>query len=92
MPCLVPCEDLEPAVLVALDSRAPHSYFAPMNDTDRIEALLDLVDETRSADADVSQQLVVLGLAERRGRAVLPTNAGWSLMGDRGRVFEASRH
>lgn len=60
-----------------------------MTDAYRIEALLDLVDETRTAKPDQSQQLAVLGLAERRGRGFWPTNAGWILLGDRGRAFDA---
>jgi len=61
-----------------------------MTDADRIEALLDLVDETRTERLDLSEQLVVLGLAERKGSGFWPTNAGWNLMGDRGRPFDIS--
>ncbi|PZU18704.1 MAG: hypothetical protein DI589_23850 [Shinella sp.] len=60
-----------------------------MTDAYRIEALLDLVDETRTAKPDLSQQLAVVGLAERRGRGFWPTNAGWIVLGDRGRAFDA---
>ncbi|MEW6538885.1 MULTISPECIES: hypothetical protein [Brevundimonas] len=60
-----------------------------MTDAYRIEALLDLVDETRTAKPDQSQQLAVVGLAERRGRGFWPTNAGWIVLGDRGRAFDA---
>lgn len=60
-----------------------------MIDADSIEALLDIVDETRAERQDLSEQLVVRGLAERRGRnGYWPTTAGWNLMGDRGRQFD----
>lgn len=58
-----------------------------MTDADRIEALLDLVDKTRTERLDLSEQLAVVGLAERKGRGFWPTNAGWNLMGSRGRPF-----
>lgn len=60
-----------------------------MIDADRIEALLDLVDETRTEQISQTQKLVVLGLAERRGKGFWPTNAGWNLLGERGRSFHA---
>lgn len=60
-----------------------------MTDAERIEALLDLVDETRSAVHAQSEQLVVLGYAERRGKNDFrPTNAGWNFLGERGRPFD----
>ncbi|RZI98561.1 MAG: hypothetical protein EON90_12860 [Brevundimonas sp.] len=60
-----------------------------MTDHDRIEALLDIVDDERTQSPDLSQKLVVLGLAERRGKAGFrPTRAGWTLMSDRGRPFD----
>lgn len=59
-----------------------------MTDTDRIEALLDIVDPERAESAGTSQKLVVVGLAERRGKGFWPTTAGWNLMGDRGRPFD----
>jgi hypothetical protein len=60
-----------------------------MNDADRIEALLDIVDDTRSESHDQSEKLAVLGFAERRGKNKFwPTNAGWNLMGDRGRAHD----
>ncbi|WP_420469981.1 hypothetical protein [Brevundimonas sp. FT23042] len=62
-----------------------------MNDADRIEALLDIVDPERIADAARSDQLVVLGLAEKHGRTVRPTAAGWNLMSDAGRTFDPQR-
>lgn len=65
------------------------TYRPGMTDAERIEALLDLVDESRTERRDLSDQLVVLGYAERRGRnGYWPTTAGWNLMGDRGRPFD----
>lgn len=62
-----------------------------MTDADRTEALLDIVDESRSESRDRSEKLVVLGYAERRGRnGFWPTKAGWNFLGDRGRVFDLS--
>lgn len=62
-----------------------------MTDADRIEALLDIVDDGREENRDRSQQLVVLGYAERRGRnGFWPTQAGWNFLGDRGRSFDIS--
>lgn len=62
-----------------------------MTDADRIEALLNIVDDTRTENRGESETLVVLGLAERRGRGGFwPTNAGWTLMGDRGRPYDKS--
>ena len=59
-----------------------------MTDAQRIEALLDLVDPTRKPEAGQGQALAVLGLAEAVGRSgYRPTNAGWALLGDRGRTF-----
>ncbi|RYD62191.1 MAG: hypothetical protein EOP58_13575 [Sphingomonadales bacterium] len=60
-----------------------------MTDSDRIEALLDIVDPERTENSLQSEQLVVRGLAERRGKnRFWPTNAGWNLLGDRGRAFD----
>jgi hypothetical protein len=60
-----------------------------MNDADRIEALLDIVDDTRAPSRDRSETLVVFGYAERRGKnGFRPTNAGWALLGDQGRPFD----
>ena len=57
-----------------------------MTDAERIEALLDLVDEARAQSRDRSEELVVLGLAVRLGRdRFTPTKAGWNLLGERGR-------
>ena len=59
------------------------------DDADRIEALLNILDETRTENRDESGKLVVLGFAERRGKSGLwPTNAEWNLMGDRGRAYD----
>ena len=61
-----------------------------VTEAERIEALLDIVDEARGPDEANSAQLVVLGLAERPGKGGLrPTNAGWNLMGGQGRAFRA---
>lgn len=63
-----------------------------MNDTERVEALLDIVDESRSESRDRSEALAVLGLAERRGRSgYWPTKAGWNFLGDRGRPFDVDQ-
>ena len=60
-----------------------------MTDADQIKALLDIVDETRTENRVESEKLVVLGLAARRGKSGFwPTNAGWNLMGDRGRSYD----
>lgn len=60
-----------------------------MTDADRIEALLHIVDETRTENRDESEKLVVLGFAERQGKnGFWPTNAGWNRMGDRGRAYD----
>ena len=58
-----------------------------MTDAERIEALLDLVEEARAETPALTRQLVVLGLAERSGRGHQPTNAGWNLLGRRVRRF-----
>ena len=60
-----------------------------MTDGERIEALLDLVDPARAGGVTRSPELVVLGLAESAGKAGhRPTNAGWVLIGNRGRAFQ----
>lgn len=61
-----------------------------MTDADRIEALLDIVDDSRTEQAAASEQLAVLGLVERRGKVFRPTNAGWNLLSARGRPFDES--
>jgi predicted HTH transcriptional regulator len=60
-----------------------------MTDAERIEALLDLVDPARAATVNRGRELAVLGLAEPTTKGgYRPTNAGWVLMGDRGRAFQ----
>ena len=62
-----------------------------MTDADRIEALLDIVDATRAESRAQSEKLAVLGYVERRGRkGFWPTNAGWTVLGERGRAFDIS--
>lgn len=57
-----------------------------MNDAERIEALLDLVDPDRSPTESRGAQLTVLGLATPMPKGKFrPTNAGWVLLGDKGR-------
>lgn len=60
-----------------------------MTDAEKVEALLNIVDETRTERREESEKLVVLGFATRRGKVGFwPTNAGWNLMGDRGRAYD----
>jgi hypothetical protein len=59
-----------------------------MTDADQIEALLDIVDDSRTPTAAASEQLAVRGLVERRGKSFWPTNAGWNLMSSLGRPFD----
>ncbi|WP_368925553.1 MULTISPECIES: hypothetical protein [Brevundimonas] len=59
-----------------------------MTDAERLDALLNLVDSERTPDPDATARLIVLGLAERHGKGVRPTNAGWVVLGDRGRPFQ----
>ena len=60
----------------------------PMNDPERINALLDLADPERKSDPEDVTELVVLGLAERIGKSGFrPSTAGWSLLGALGRGF-----
>ena len=62
-----------------------------MTDAERIEALRDIVDETRAENRGQSEKLVVLGYAARRGKkGYWPTNAGWNFLGYRGRPFDVS--
>ena len=62
-----------------------------MNDADRIEALLDLVDPDRPTTDSRGPQLAVLGLAASTAKGgYRPTTAGWSLLGERGRAFRAN--
>lgn len=62
-----------------------------MTDAERVEALLDLPDPQRSAEAENGARLVVLGLAVSGGnskKSYSPTNVDWALLGDRGRSFQ----
>lgn len=60
-----------------------------MTDAERIEALLDLVDPARTGNVSRGADLTVLGLAEAVGKGgYRPTNAGWVLIGNRGRAFQ----
>lgn len=62
-----------------------------MTDRDRIEALLNLVDPARAGAVNQGRELAVLGLAEAGARGgYRPTNAGWVMLGDRGRAFQPS--
>lgn len=62
-----------------------------MNDAERIEALLDLVDPDRPPAESRGPQLAVLGLAAAMPKGGFrPTRAGWSLLGDKGRPFRAA--
>lgn len=59
-----------------------------MTEADRTEALLNLVDDARAEVRAESEQLVVLGYAERRGKnGFWPTTAGWNFLGEHGRSF-----
>lgn len=61
-----------------------------MNDPERLEALLDLVDPERTENPDQSRRLTVFGLAREAGRnGFRPTTAGWNLLGTRGARFRA---
>lgn len=60
-----------------------------MTDAEQLDALLDLVDPERTQDPDATARLTVLGLAERHGKTVRPTNAGCVVLGDRGRPFQS---
>lgn len=60
-----------------------------MTDIERIEALLDLVDPERAGNVSRGRELAVLGLAEAVAKGgYRPTNAGWVLIGNRGRAFQ----
>jgi hypothetical protein len=60
-----------------------------MTDPERIEALLDLVDPERAGNPGRGRELAVLGLAEAVSKGGhRPTNAGWVLIGNRGRAFQ----
>ena len=60
-----------------------------MTDPERVEALLDLVDPARASAASRGPELAVLGLAIARPKGgYQPTNAGWVMIGNRGRAFQ----
>jgi hypothetical protein len=62
-----------------------------MTEADKLEALLDIVDASRTESRTQSEKMAVLGYVERRGRkGFWPTNAGWNLLGDQGRAFDNS--
>ena len=62
-----------------------------MNDAERIEALLDLVDSDRVPAESRGPQLAVLGLAAQGAKGgYRPTTAGWSLLGEKGRAFRSN--
>lgn len=62
-----------------------------MNDAERIEALLDLVDSQRMPAESCGPQLAVLGLASPGAKGSFrPTVAGWSLLGEKGRAFRSN--
>ena len=62
-----------------------------MNDADRIEALLDLVDPERLPADSRGPQLAVLGLAVQTPKGgYRPSTAGWSLLGENGRAFRSN--
>lgn len=62
-----------------------------MNDADRIEALLDLIDPERPPTDSRGPELVILGLAVAMPKGGhRPTNAGWGLLGSRGRPFRST--
>jgi hypothetical protein len=62
-----------------------------MTEADKLEALLDIVDASRTESRAQSEKMAVLGYVERRGRkGFWPTNAGWNLLGDQGRAFDNS--
>ena len=60
-----------------------------MTDAERIEALLHLVDPARAGNENRGRELTVLGLAEAVAKGgYRPTNAGWAMLGARGRAFQ----
>lgn len=61
-----------------------------MNDAERVQGLLDLVDPDRARSGNRGPELAVLGLARlsSRGGAYRPTAAGWVLLGEQGRRFQ----
>ena len=60
-----------------------------MTDPERVEALLDMVDPARESAASRGPELAVLGLAVAKPKGgYQPTNAGWVMIGNRGRAFQ----
>jgi hypothetical protein len=60
-----------------------------MTDTERFEALMDLVDPARAGNPDRGRELTVLGLAKAAPKGgYRPTNAGWVVIGNTGRAFQ----
>lgn len=60
-----------------------------MTDPERIDGLLDRVDPDRVATSNRGPELKVLGLAVAKPKGGYePTNAGWVLIGNRGRAFQ----
>ncbi|AQR63148.1 hypothetical protein BZG35_16960 [Brevundimonas sp. LM2] len=60
-----------------------------MTDAERIDALLDMVDPERMPNVSRGAELAVLGLALAKAKGgYQPTNAGWVLIGNRGRAFQ----
>lgn len=60
-----------------------------MTDTERLEALMGLVDPARAGNPGRGRELSVLGLAVAGPKGgYRPTNAGWVVLGDHGRAFQ----
>lgn len=60
-----------------------------MTDPERVDALLDMVDPGRMPNVSRGPELTVLGLAVAKSKGgYQPTNAGWVLIGNRGRAFQ----
>ncbi len=63
-----------------------------MTDPERIDALLDMVDPARMANESRGPELAVLGLAVAKAKGgYQPTNAGWVMIGNRGRAFQSRK-
>lgn len=60
-----------------------------MTDPERIDALLDMVDPARMPNESRGPELTILGLAVAKAKGGYePTNAGWVMIGNRGRAFQ----
>ena len=60
-----------------------------MTDPERVDALLDMVDPGRMPNVSRGPELAVLGLAVLKAKGGYePTNAGWVIIGNRGRAFQ----